>query len=140
MRYGRNLKEKHKKLQRLLEKMKEGVVLAEGKRDMRAFRELGIDNVIATSGRIRSACGKLSGEEREVIIATDIDARGKEMADELKDELERYSIRADIRTRVLLAGLLKIKYFEDVKRGYDEFIEELEKTGDTYGKIENFDS
>ncbi len=72
-------------------------------------------------------CESLSGEERDVVIVTDLDRRGNEMAREAREELERYSVRADCETRVLLARILKIKYFEDVKRGYDEFMEETNR-------------
>lgn len=123
---GREIREKHKKLGRLLAKMRKGIVLVEGKRDKNAFEKLGI-KAVAVSGRIRSACESLDGEKRDVIIATDLDRRGNEMARELTGELERYSIRADNESRVLLARILKMKYFEDVKRRYDEFMEEFEK-------------
>ena len=129
MKYGnsKEIKEKHKMLGRLLAKMKNGVVLVEGKRDKNAFEKLGIE-AVTVSGRIRGACESLADEERDIIIATDLDARGNEMARELTGELERYSIRADNESRVLLARILKMKYFEDVKRRYDEFMEEFEKT------------
>ncbi len=129
LKYGnsRQLREKHKRLNRLLAKMKKGVVIVEGKRDKSAFGKLGIEAVTA-SGRIKNACESLSGEKRDVIIATDLDRRGNEMARSLREELERYSIRADGETRILLARILKIRYFEDVKRGFDEFMEELDKT------------
>lgn len=131
MKYGnsREIRERRKKLGMLLGRMRKGVVLVEGKRDKAAFEKLGFENVITVSGRIRGACEKLAGEERDVIIATDLDRRGNEMARELVDELERYSLRADGETRILLARILKMKYFEDVKRRYDEFMEEFEKTG-----------
>jgi len=125
VKYGnrKEVREKHRKLDRLLAKMKKGVVIVEGKRDKNAFGMLGIEAVTA-SGRIRGACESLSDEKRDVIIATDLDRRGNEMARALREELERYSIRADNESRVLLARILKMKYFEDVKRKYDEFMEE----------------
>ena len=128
MKYGnsREIREKHKKLDRLLAKMRNGVVLVEGKRDKIAFGKLGIE-AVTVSGRIRGACEILAEEKRDIVIATDLDARGNEMARELTEELERYSIRADNESRVLLARILKMKYFEDVKRRYDEFIEEYDK-------------
>ncbi len=51
MKYGneKQVKEKYKKLRRLLEKMKEGVVLVEGKRDRSAFEKLGVKQVITIS-------------------------------------------------------------------------------------------
>ncbi len=128
MKYGnkRELRDKYKKLRRLLEKMEESVVLVEGKRDKGAFEQLGLVRVITIAGRIRDVCESLAGEEMEVVIATDLDRRGNEMARKAREELERCSLAADSETRVLLARILKIRYFEDVKRGFDEFMKEVE--------------
>ncbi len=128
MRYGnkKQLREKYKKLQRLLEKMERSVVLVEGKRDKNALEKLGCRRVITISGRVRDVCESLDGEH-EAVIATDLDRRGNELARRAREELEGCSVRADSETRVLLARILKIKYFEDAKRGFDEFMEEVEK-------------
>ncbi len=128
VRYGnrKQLREKYKKLTRLLRKMEDSVVLVEGKRDKSALEKLGCTRVITVSGRIRDVCGTLGGED-EVIIATDLDRRGNEMARMAREELEGCSVSADSETRVLLARILKIRYFEDAKRGFDEFMEEVER-------------
>lgn len=128
MKYGnrKELKEKYKKLRRLLGKMEESVVLVEGKRDKNALEQLGMGRVITISGRIRDVCGSLEGEKRNVVIATDLDRRGNEMARRAREELEGCSLNADSETRVLLARILKIRYFEDAKRGFDEFMKEVE--------------
>lgn len=126
VKYGneRELRKKYKKLQRLLEKMEKSVVLVEGKRDKNALKQLGCNRVITISGRIRDVCETLRGEDK-VIIATDLDRRGNEMARKAREELEGCSVSADSETRVLLARILKIRYFEDAKRGFDEFMEEV---------------
>jgi len=128
VKYGnkRQLREKYKKLRRLLDKMERSVVLVEGKRDKSALEKLGCRRVITISGRIRDVCESLDGEH-VVIIATDLDRRGNEMARRAREELEGCSVRADGETRVLLARILKIRYFEDAKRGFDDFMEEVEK-------------
>jgi 5S rRNA maturation endonuclease (ribonuclease M5) len=128
VRYGnkRELREKYKKLRRLLQKMEESVVLVEGKRDKKALEKLGCPRVITVSGRVRDVCETLRNEDR-VIIATDLDRRGNEIARKAREELEGCSVTADSETRVLLARILKIRYFEDAKRGFDEFMEEVNR-------------
>ena len=129
MRYGnkRELKEKYKKLRRLLRKMEKSVILVEGKRDRNALERLGCDRVITISGRIRNVCESLEGEDGRIIVFTDLDRRGNEMARKAREELEGCSLEVDCETRVLLARILKIRYFEDAKRGFDDFMEEIEK-------------
>ena len=121
------MKEKYKKLLRLLAMLRGSVVLVEGKRDKKALEELGCRRVITVSGRVRDVCESLRGEEGRVVIATDLDRSGNELARMAREELEGCSLGADSETRVLLARILKIRYFEDAKRGFDEFVEEAEK-------------
>ncbi|NYZ77679.1 toprim domain-containing protein [Candidatus Micrarchaeota archaeon] len=128
MRYGnrKEMKEKYKKLLRLLAVLERSVVLVEGKRDKKALEELGCRRVITVSGRVRDVCESLEGEQGRVVIATDLDRSGNELARMAREELEAHSLGADSETRVLLARILKMRYFEDAKRRYDEFIEEVE--------------
>lgn len=124
------LKERLKKAKALLEQLKEGWIFVEGKRDKEALAKLGLHNVLTISGNLRLSCERIrkQGEEK-VFVLTDFDRRGGQLAKMAKDELEGQSITADLTVRKILARTLKIRYFEDAKRAYDELIEEGEKNG-----------
>ncbi|MBU0533093.1 hypothetical protein KKB44_06390 [Candidatus Micrarchaeota archaeon] len=121
------IKDRLKRLGKLLERLKEGYVFVEGKKDKKALEKLGITNVLTISGNLRLSCDKV--EKGTVVVLTDLDRRGDELAVAAKDELERHSISVDLETRKMLAHTLRIRYFEDVKRAYDELIKEGEKNG-----------
>ncbi|MFH1393952.1 MAG: toprim domain-containing protein [Candidatus Micrarchaeota archaeon] len=114
-----------KKLRKLLSHIKEGWVFAEGLRDRRALERLGCMNVLTISGNLKSSCEKVRGKTDEVIVLTDLDRRGDELARKAKEELEGLSIRADLETRKKLAGILRLKYFEEAARKYEELMEKM---------------
>jgi len=113
-----------KKLERLIMKLQENCVLVEGKRDKLAMQKLGCEDVIAVSGRTRQLRDVIKCEK--VIIATDLDRKGNELARRVREEMEGL-IKVDSETRIHLAKLLELKYFEDIKRKYDEFYEKYKR-------------
>ena len=126
------IKERLKKINKTLEELKKGWIFVEGKRDKNAFLGLGIENVLTISGNLRLSCAKLKktmkGDEK-VFVLTDLDRRGDQLAKMAKDELEGLSVVADTRTRKVLAYALNIRYFEDVKRAYEEIMKKGENNG-----------
>ena len=111
-----------KKLEMLIEKLQENCVLVEGKRDKLAMQKLGCKDVIAVSGRTSQLRDVIKA--KKVIIATDLDRKGNQLARMVRDEMEGL-VKVDSETRIHLARLLELKYFEDAKRKYDEFYENL---------------
>jgi len=127
VKYGKRaeMRKKYKALQRLLRLIENRVVLVEGKRDKKALEELGCRRVITISGRVRRVCESLRQEAEPIVIATDLDESGNELARMIREELEGLSLSVDNETRVHLARVLRIKHFENAKRGFDGFIEEI---------------
>ncbi len=111
-----------KKLELLIRKMQESCVLVEGKRDKIALEKLGCEDVIAVSGRTRQLRNLVKA--KKIIVATDLDRKGNELARMIREEMEGM-VKVDSETRIQLARLLEMKYFEDAKRRYDEFYENL---------------
>ncbi len=111
-----------KKLELLIRKMQESCVLVEGKRDKIALEKLGCEDVIAVSGRTRQLRNLVKA--KKIIVATDLDRKGNELARMIREEMEGM-VKVDSETRVQLARLLEMKYFEDAKRRYDEFYKNL---------------
>jgi 5S rRNA maturation endonuclease (ribonuclease M5) len=116
-----------KKLANLLCLIRENIVFVEGQKDRSALGQLGCTRVMTISGNLRNTCKKIEGKADKVIVLTDIDRRGNELAGNAASELERYSISADIESRKEIAGILKLRFFEDAYRKYNEFMEENER-------------
>lgn len=131
------IKEKTKRVEALLERLRKSCVFVEGKRDKIALLDLGCNDVKTISGNLRLSADALAGEilrgersaETPVVILTDFDRRGGQLAEMARLELESRSIKADLQTRKEIGSLLRIKFFEDFKRLYDKMIEEGENNG-----------
>ncbi|MGB9719088.1 MAG: hypothetical protein ACPL06_00645 [Candidatus Anstonellales archaeon] len=107
-----------KMLDNILENLRNGFVLVEGNKDAASLAECGI-SAVPVSGR------ELLGihAEGEVIILTDLDAAGDELAKMLEAEFSpRKGVKkVDSSTRKKIGHLLKLVHFEN-------FSEKLEKT------------
>ena len=131
------IKEKTKRVNALLERLRQSCVFVEGKRDKIALLSLGCLDVKTISGNLRLSADALAGEilqgkrpaDAPVVILTDFDRRGGQLAEMARGELESRSIRADLHTRKEIGSLLRIKFFEDFRRLYDKMIEEGESNG-----------
>ncbi|MFH1520889.1 MAG: hypothetical protein ABID61_04540 [Candidatus Micrarchaeota archaeon] len=102
-------------------------VQGQGKKDKTAFGRLGFTKILTISGNLRLSCAKLAREYpavKKVFVLTDLDRRGHQLAKLAKEELERFSIGADLEMRGDLGYILGIRNFENTKKAYDKFIEE----------------
>lgn len=116
-----------KQLKRLLEKLEVSVILVEGKNDKAAMERLGFENIMTISGTLKERAAALCGCRKDVVVLTDINERGEELAEEAKSELERYGIRCDVESRRAFARILGITEFENAHKGYDEFMNAIKK-------------
>ncbi|MEK6979329.1 MAG: toprim domain-containing protein [Candidatus Micrarchaeota archaeon] len=117
-----------KRLAQFMQKLRESPVLVEGDRDKKALAKLGCENVFTVSGKTRSSCEKAAATGAgHAIVLTDIDDRGNEIALEVREELGRYGVKCDIELRKAIAGLLGIRFFEDMARAYEKFTEETKE-------------
>lgn len=115
------ISERLKKLDRMMDSLRGEWILVEGIKDRKALSALGMTNILTISGNLVQSCERLSAREADkAYVLTDLDRRGDELALRARDELERHSIRADLRMRKDLAHLLKIRNFEDAHRAYEK--------------------
>lgn len=116
-----------KQLTELMDELRSSAIFVEGKRDAGAFRKLGCGSIFTISGNLRLSCEKaqMLGVQK-VIVLTDRDERGNELAIEAKNELERYNIASDLEIRIVLSKILGIRQFEEAHRAYEKFMEELD--------------
>jgi len=119
-----------KVLERILSVLRVNWLFVEGLRDKAALEKLGCRNIKTISGNLRKSCEALDEGVNSVIVLTDIDRRGNQLALAAKGELEGMSRTADIETRRKLAGILGLRNFEDAERKYKELIEKEKTKGD----------
>jgi 5S rRNA maturation endonuclease (ribonuclease M5) len=119
------LERKEKLLARVLAKLDESVVIVEGKKDVRALRSVGVKGrLVEASGRVKGIVCRLSDAD-EVIVLTDADEAGEELASMLVGELEANGVRPDMQVRRDLRFVLGFRTVEEIPRKLEEFREKL---------------
>ena len=118
--YGLSLK----RLVNIMEELKQGTVFVEGKNDKLALVANRVES-IAVSGRLKVVCEWIAKkpDAKKVIVLTDLDRRGNELAKAAVEELQRYGITPNIEYRKIIGGILKLRHFEDFDKRYSEFME-----------------
>jgi 5S rRNA maturation endonuclease (ribonuclease M5) len=102
------------------------IIFVEGKKDEAAIAPYVRGTVIQVSGRVRGACERAAEKgAREVIVLTDRDSAGEELAELAKEELEFNGIKADLETRKKLFAILRMGPLENFRKKYEEKMEEL---------------
>ena len=108
---------------RLLEDLRECLIIVEGKHDVLALKGLGISNIFPMNGKspveivekIYKYQNHLNCKESSVVILTDFDAEGKKLALMFKRLLQKYHIKVNphLRNKLKRFGRTRI---EDFKR------------------------
>ncbi len=113
------LPENYKRFEILINKLREfgGVIIVEGRRDEVALRKLGVETGIIKLSRLPlSEIALTASQYHEVMVLTDLDKKGEELAKKLISYLEGYNCRVDSETRKELKRIAKkdIKGIEDL--------------------------
>lgn len=111
----------NKELKRLIGQLRENVVIVEGKGDIESLKKLNIVNTYSIVGKIDYVCNRIK-EHKKAIILTDLDRKGNLLAKRLEERLWSMGIKTDTETRRKLGRILKVKYFENLDKRYEEFI------------------
>ena len=115
-------------------------IVVEGKRDAEALRSLGIDAefyfISGSLSSINQLAESLSEKGKEVIVLTDFDSKGKQLAARLIRELhgcgKKVKVNTEVRRNLMRAfNNVKIGEIEDLKSLIEKF------KGDIYGKNRN---
>src|SRR3990172_15836 len=100
----------------LVEANEGATVVVEGERDVKALRALGLAGEIVTLHRgvtVFHFCERLAADHRQVVILTDWDVRGGQLARLLRDGLAANGVKYDDDLRARLAALCQ----KDIKAG-----------------------
>lgn len=89
------------------------LVIVEGKKDTKALQELGIKNIIELSKKpLFDIIEKVSSKNKDCIILTDLDKKGKQLYGKLNSGLQRHGVRIDNKFREFLFRKTKIRQIE----------------------------
>jgi 5S rRNA maturation endonuclease (ribonuclease M5) len=77
-------------------------VLVEGQRDERALRRLGFDGVLVTAASLARKGGSAFGEDRKVVILTDLDREGSVLASRFVRRLSHEGFKTSLHERLRL--------------------------------------
>jgi 5S rRNA maturation endonuclease (ribonuclease M5) len=103
-------------LSKLLEKNKDKLTIVEGKKDKKALCLLNFTNVITIEKGIYETTERLDGNE--VLVLTDFDSEGKQIAKKFNVLLQHLGYKADKETRRklgLLFAKIRIKKIEEIR-------------------------
>ena len=89
------------------------IIVVEGKEDKAALRRLGLINVVQLNKRaLYKVVEELIKKEKEVIILTDLDKKGKQLYGRLNHDLQRFGVKVDNRFRNFLFKNTKLRQIE----------------------------
>lgn len=113
---------KLEELNNLIEKIKDSgiLVIVEGKKDMAALKKLGITNIMELSKKpLFQVVEEVSGSNKECIILTDLDSKGREIYGKLNSDLQKNGVKVDNRLREFLFKSTRLRQIEGLS-GYLE--------------------
>ena len=108
-----NKTESNEKLAVITNKLRDNILIVEGKKDKRALYNLGLKNIIAINGKTLSNVvddvnKELAGKEgSSVVILTDFDHEGRKLAAKLRILLQRLKIHPNTGLRKMLMSFGK---------------------------------
>ncbi|ADB58174.1 toprim domain-containing protein [Archaeoglobus profundus] len=105
-----------KALEELIERARDGaVVLVEGRRDVKALRELGVEGKILPISNIPRA-KLIELVEGDVIILTDWDEKGERLKREIFEKLLSNGVVADVSIRRKIFSAVNVTEVEDLAK------------------------
>ena len=118
---------KRKVLERTLDGLDGRTAVVEGKHDIRALREAGVQAVaVAAVGRPERVVEKLR-DCGEVFLLFDFDGEGERKTGVFRELFEAAGVKTDVLARKRLGQLLGIRTFEELPAKLREFDEKLER-------------
>ncbi|MEK6823097.1 MAG: toprim domain-containing protein [Nanoarchaeota archaeon] len=86
-----------KELQAHLERLRQykGLIIVEGKKDVRSLADLGIMNVIPLEGALFEVVERVAALTKDCMVLTDLDEEGRKLYHELATHLMRHGVHVD---------------------------------------------
>ena len=89
-------------LGKLKKDSKDKIIIVEGKKDKKALENFGIKNIIILRKPLYLIVEYVVKSEKECIILTDLDKKGKELYGKLSSSLKQFGVKIDDRFREFL--------------------------------------
>ena len=108
-----------KELDSHLKKLKRSnkIIIVEGKKDKAAFKKLGIKNIIELSKKpLFQIIEDIAAKEKECIVLTDLDKKGKELYGKINSGLQRFGIKVDNDLRNFLYKNTRLRQIEGITK------------------------
>ena len=109
-------------LSNLIEKVKNSntLIIVEGRKDKAALQKLGLTNIIELNKKpLFQLVEEVSSSNKECIILTDLDKKGKEIYGKLNSNLQKHGVRINNKFREFLFKHTKLRQIE----GIDTYLE-----------------
>ena len=109
-------------LNNLIEKIKNSntLIIVEGRKDKAALQKLGIENIIQLNKKpLFQIVEEVSSSNKECIILTDLDKKGKELFGKLNSNLQKHGVKVNNKFREFLFKHTKLRQIE----GIDSYLE-----------------
>ena len=114
-------------------------ILIEGKKDEESLRELGIKgNFIKVSGSPLKLfeIAEIAAQSSKIIILTDFDKKGNELAQKLSEDIQRLGSYPDLQIRRKIMGITR-RYIKDIE-SLSRHLRQLELEECPYGVTGNY--
>lgn len=114
-------------------------ILIEGKKDEESLKELGIDgNFIKVSGSPLKLfeVAEIAAQSSKIIILTDFDKKGNELAQKLSEDIQRLGSYPDLQIRRKIMGITR-RYIKDIE-SLSRHLHQLELEECPYGVSSNY--
>lgn len=111
-------------LQAFIEKIKNSniLVIVEGKKDRIALQKLGLSNIVELSKKpLFQIVEDISNSNKECIILTDLDKKGKEIYGKLNSNLQKNGVKINNKFREFLFKHTKLRQIEGIDTYLDVF-------------------
>jgi dTMP kinase len=102
-------------IEKLKKASKEKIILVEGIKDKKALKSVGIKNVITLKKPLYAVIEDIVETEKECIILTDLDKKGKQLYARLSSKLKQFGVKIDNRFREFLFKT-KLRQIEGINR------------------------
>lgn len=100
------------------------LIIVEGKKDRAALEKFGIKNIIELSKKpLFQIVEEISNSNKQCVILTDLDKKGKELFGKLNSQLQRNGVKVNNKFREFLLKHTKLRQIE----GLDTYLRHLQK-------------
>lgn len=117
---NKNIEELNEEINKLKKTNK--LIIVEGKKDKEALEKFGLKNIIQLNKKpLFQIIEDISNKNKECVILTDLDKKGKQLYGKLNSGLCRYGVKVDNKFREFLFKHTKLRQIE----GIDNYLEAL---------------